>query len=134
MNEDCLFCKIVNTKEVPSVKLYEDEHSYAFLDINPDSYGHTLLVPKEHSRNIFDIKEETLISLAGPLIKISHAIKSGLEAPGLKVIMNNEAEGNQLIFHSHIHIIPFYTKEQEKLGKYKEGEIEKAAEKIKSAL
>ncbi|MEX0934087.1 MAG: HIT family protein [Candidatus Paceibacterota bacterium] len=134
MDKDCLFCKIIHTGEIPATKLYEDEYSYAFLDINPDSYGHTLLVPKKHTRNIFDIDEKTLASLASPLIKISQAIKKGLGASGLKITMNNEPAGGQLVFHSHIHIIPFYEEALHKLGVYKDGEIDNVAQKIKHAL
>jgi histidine triad (HIT) family protein len=135
MEKDCLFCKIIHTGEIPVTKLYEDEASYAFLDINPDSRGHTLLVPKKHSRNIFDIDEKSLTSLTSPLIKISKAIKKGLGAPGIKIVINNEPTAGQIMFHFHIHIIPYYQKTIErKLGSYKEGEIEEVAKKIRSAL
>ncbi len=131
---DCLFCKIIKG-EIPSVKVYEDENSIAFLDINPINRGHTLLIPKEHSRNIFDIKEETFKNLIPTLQKISLAVKKGTNADGINIGINNEPVAGQVVFHTHIHIIPRFEQDGLKSWQgeqYKNGEMEKVAEKIKS--
>src|SRR3989344_4209367 len=102
---NCVFCKITKG-EMPSLTVYEDENSYAFLDIKPNNPGHTLLIPKIHARNIFDIPHETLCDLMEPLKKISHAAKTAMGASGINITMNNEPSAGQIIFHAHIHIIP----------------------------
>ena len=100
-----IFCKIVN-KEMPSEIFYEDDYVVAFNDINPRRPGHFLVVPKEHSTNLKDISDEILtkaIIVAKTLAK--KRIKE-LGVPGFNLIINNEKEANQVIFHTHIHIIP----------------------------
>ncbi len=133
---DCLFCKII-TGEIPSAKIYEDENSFAFLDINPTNTGHTLLVPKEHSRNIFDINKNTLKQLMPPLQELSIAVKNGVGVSGVNIQINNEPTAGQVIFHTHIHIIPRFKDDKIKMwkgGKYKKGEIEELVKKIKKQL
>ncbi len=134
---DCLFCKIING-EIPSKKIYEDEFSFAFLDINPINQGHTLLVPKKHSRNIFDIDEETLKNLSPALKKVSIAVKKGTKADGINIHINNEPSAGQVVFHTHIHIIPRFEKDSIKIwqGKPYENELieKEIAEKIKNSF
>ncbi|MCA1926815.1 MAG: HIT family protein [Calditerrivibrio sp.] len=102
---DCIFCKIVEGV-IPSAKIYEDSYFIAILDIRPINYGHTLLIPKEHHRNVLDVPDH-LAEKVYPLVrKISLAIKKGLSADGLNIIQNVEQHGGQEVFHSHIHIIP----------------------------
>jgi len=106
--EDCLFCKI-SAGSTPAEKVYEDEDFIAFLDIKPVNLGHTLLVPKEHSRNILDMSD-TSLQKTGPLLKkLSAVVKEATQADGITIGWNNEAAGGQLIFHTHIHIMPRFT-------------------------
>jgi len=133
---DCLFCKIING-EILSIRVYEDEFSFAFLDINPVNPGHTLLAPKEHSRNIFDIEEDTLKNLMPTLQKVMKAVKEGTNADGVNIHVNNEPVAGQVVFHTHFHIIPRFEGDEVKMwrGKpYKNAEMEEVAEKIKSNL
>jgi len=133
MNE-CLFCQIAEEK-VPSSKVYSDEHTYAFLDISPVNPGHTILIPRKHSRNLFDIREESLSQLAVTLKKISVAVKDGVGGNGINIHVNNEPAAGQVIFHTHFHIIPRFTDDKLRLWRgreYKEGEMEQVAQKIKS--
>jgi len=133
---DCLFCKIING-EIPSEKIYEDEHSFAFLDHNPVNPGHTLLVPKEHSRNILDASEETLKNIMPALKKISIAVKNGVNANAFNIHVNNEPVGGQVIFHTHFHIIPRFESDGHKLWRgapYKEGTEKEIAMKIQEKL
>lgn len=102
---DCLFCKII-AHELPCHQVYEDNNWLAFLDINPVNLGHTLLLPKQHHRNLLDLPEN-LLREVGPLIqKITLAVKEATQADGINIGWNNEPSAGQIIFHSHIHIIP----------------------------
>lgn len=136
MNEECLFCKIISGK-IPGEKVYEDEDSFAFLDINPVNVGHTLLVPKMHYENIFDIPEELLCKIAANSKKLSITIKKALDADGVNVMTNNGKAAGQLVFHSHTHIVPRYESDgfQHWKGRrpYKDGEAKEVADKIKAA-
>lgn len=105
MDKDCLFCKII-TGEIPSEKVYEDERSFAFLDIKPINPGHTLLVPKKHFANIYETPDDVLVGLAPTVKKLSIAVKKAVKADGVIVSMNNEPAAGQVIFHAHIHIVP----------------------------
>ena len=131
---DCLFCKIISG-EIESEKIYEDEYTLAFLDINPLHPGHTLVVPKEHSRNILEISDESYRAVASTAKKIAEAIKEGLQSDGVNVHMNNESAAGQVIFHTHIHVIPRYLNDgflPWHKTNYSKEEIELAGEKIKS--
>lgn len=102
---NCIFCKIAN-KEIPSFKIYEDDLVYAFLDANPDSDGHTLIIPKKHFTNLDDIDQNTL----NHINKISKEIKKMLEEKlgcvGLSLLQNNGS--CQEIKHYHLHLKPYY--------------------------
>ena len=133
---DCLFCKIVSG-ELPSSKVYEDKDLLAFLDIKPVNPGHVLIIPKKHFKNIHDTPDEIMAKLIIAAKKIAAVIQDKLGVTGVNVGMNNGSAAGQLVFHTHIHIMPRYGKDSFKLwsGKeYAEGEREKVAEKIKSAL
>ncbi|MFC1801936.1 HIT family protein [Patescibacteria group bacterium] len=134
--KDCLFCKIIDG-ELPSHKIYEDENSFAFLDINPVNRGHILLLPKDHSRNIFDIEDKVFKKLAPVIKKLSIAIKKVVIADGINVHINNEPDAGQVIFHTHIHIIPRFKDDGIKMWKgkpYKDGEEKEITDKISNLL
>jgi histidine triad (HIT) family protein len=102
--DDCLFCKIIKG-EIPSYKIYEDEHTYAFLDIAGDVYGHTLVVPKNHCENIFDAKSEDLTSVIKSVQKIAKHYKN-IFADGVNIINCSDKSAEQSVFHLHFHIYP----------------------------
>jgi histidine triad (HIT) family protein len=104
-NQDCLFEKIV-TKEIPATIVYEDEYTMAFLDIAPVSLGHTLVIPKKHVTNIFDVDQETLNHVLSAVRKIAPAVRDSVGAHGVQINSNHAAEAGQVIFHLHFHIIP----------------------------
>lgn len=136
MANDCVFCKIVRG-ELPSYKVYETDEVLAFLDIHPVNAGHTLVIPKHHATNIFDIdpKDWAAISEAARLVAI--AIEKGLHADGVNIAMNNREHAGQVVPHPHLHVIPRFTGDGIKLmpqRNYFDGEAEAAAEKIKSAI
>jgi len=103
---DCIFCKIV-AEEIPAYKIYEDDHVLAFLDITQGTKGHTLVIPKKHIKNIYDLDEETIFNVFKVVPKISNALKSAFSPIGLNIINNND-KPLQSVFHFHIHIIPRY--------------------------
>lgn len=104
---DCIFCKIING-EIPSYKVYEDNDFLAFLDINPTSTGHTLLIPKIHTKDLESIDEETLSKIILKAKELSKIITNKLNANGYSICQNNGI--CQEVKHFHIHIIPKYTK------------------------
>lgn len=110
-DKDCLFCKIVNG-EIPAAKVYEDDHVYAFLDISQVTKGHTLVVPKVHTTNIYDTTSEVAKELFARIPKIANALKESLQAIGMNILINNEAVAGQTIFHLHVHLIPKYKEDE----------------------
>jgi histidine triad (HIT) family protein len=125
---DCVFCKII-AGEIPAAKIYEDEKVLAFLDINPVTPGHTLLIPKEHHQMMTDMPDELLGICFAKAKELMIKIKQGLEADFVAVSVVGID-----VPHFHIHLIP--RKMNDGLAnfwpttKYKEGEMEKVAEKI----
>ena len=103
--KDCLFCKIIRS-ELPSEKVYEDADTYAFLNIHPVNYGHTLVIPKSHAENIHDIPSEDFCALMETARKLSTIVKESTGAEGINIGINNGSVAGQIIFHLHVHIIP----------------------------
>ncbi len=133
---DCIFCKIVKG-EIPSEKIYEDEYTFAFLDIHPNNLGHTLVVTKDHFENIYTTPDEEFCRLMLTVKKMATAIKHGLDADGINIVMNNEKAGGQDVFHTHIHVIPRFSNDGGYHGRhliYKEGESKAVSAKIKKEL
>lgn len=104
---ECIFCKII-TNQIPSHKVYEDDYVLAFLDIKPNHPGHTLVIPKEHFENIYSVPAEIFARMTVVAQKIAVALKQSLECDGVNLAMNNEKDAGQVIFHTHIHVIPRY--------------------------
>ncbi|WP_102347451.1 HIT family protein [Bacillus sp. Marseille-P3661] len=104
---DCIFCKIV-AGEIPSAKVYEDEHVLAFLDISQVTKGHTLVIPKKHNENLYDLSTETAQQLFAAVPKITNAIKDQLNPEGLNLVSNTGEKAGQTVFHLHLHLIPRY--------------------------
>ena len=104
---DCLFCKIING-DIPSVKVYEDEHVYAFMDIMPLTKGHTLLIPKTHCQDLFEMPEDVAANLYKAAPKVANAIKAACNPIGMNTVNNNGAAAGQTVFHYHLHLIPRY--------------------------
>ncbi len=133
---DCIFCKIVRD-EIPSTKVYEDETTLAFLDIEPVHPGHTLVIPKKHATDVFEIEEEDWVAVMKTARKVAHAIDVGLGAHGVNVDTNNREAAGQVVFHSHVHVIPRYDNDgfaHWKGKSYSGDEAMETAEKIKKAL
>ena len=103
--DECVFCKIISGK-IPCSKVYEDGHCMAFLSIRPNAKGHTLVVPKDHSTDIFDIDQNTWLRIAAATKKVAVAVKGATGAEGINIITNNRAAAGQEVMHIHTHIVP----------------------------
>ncbi len=103
----CIFCKIVDG-EIPSYKVYEDDLVIAFLDISQTTFGHTLVIPKAHFENIFEISNDVFMHLMNVVQILSSKIKSELNCTGVNIVNNNGESAGQTVFHYHAHIIPRY--------------------------
>ena len=137
--EGCIFCKIVKG-ELPSFKVYEDDNVLAFGDINPISEGHTLIIPKRHSENLWEIPGEDLTAVHLASKKIIRAIKEALSPVGVAVVQVNGKGVNQLVMHYHIHLMPRSAEGPElpvSCWELKPGDMEaikRTTEKIASAI
>jgi histidine triad (HIT) family protein len=100
-----IFAKILRG-EIPSHRVYEDDHAIAFMDVMPQANGHTLVIPKAPSRNILDADPETLSHLMPVVQKVAVAVKGAFEADGVTVIQFNEPAAGQTVYHLHFHVIP----------------------------
>lgn len=103
---ECIFCKIIEG-EIPSHKVYEDENVVAFLDANPTSKGHTLVVPKKHVENIHEASGMNYMWDA--IVKASEGVRDAFGAEGLNISQNNGVIAGQEVMHMHFHITPRYT-------------------------
>ncbi|MCG1913460.1 HIT family protein [Staphylococcus epidermidis] len=112
---ETIFSKIISG-EIPSFKIYENDYVYAFLDISQVSKGHTLLVPKKPSANIFETDEETMKHIGVALPKVANAIKKAFHPEGLNIIQNNGEYADQSVFHIHFHLIPRYDNDIDGFG------------------
>ena len=136
--EDCIFCKIVKG-EIPCSKVYEDENFLAFLDISPVNKGHVLVVPKEHSENIFDSDNDVLRKIGPVLKKVSIAVKKGVDADGIVISQNNGKDAGQAVMHLHFHIMPRFKEDglrhwPGEQDKYSDEEMKELSEKIKEKI
>lgn len=104
---DCIFCKIING-DIPAAKVYEDDDVFAFLDLSQVTKGHTLVIPKVHKENIFDLTPEVASKLFEKVPLISKAIKKQYEPIGFNLLNNNGKPAGQSVFHFHLHLIPRY--------------------------
>lgn len=130
--KDCIFCKIVKG-EIPSEKIYENEKFLAFLDIFPATEGHTLIIPKKHYENIFDIPKDILKESVEVAQKIASLLKEKLGAEGVNLLNSNNKIAQQEVPHYHIHVIPRYSRDEFEIvfkDKTKNKNLKETAKKI----
>ena len=127
---DCLFCKIING-DIPCYKIYENDYVLAFLDINPDSDGHTLIIPKKHFTDLDDIDETTLSEIFKTAKLIKKMLEEKLGCEGIVLQQNNGFV--QEIKHYHLHLKPYY-KNKISIEMVKHGELIKDAKEIYELL
>ncbi len=103
---ECVFCDIVAGSEAATVR--EDGATLAFISLQPATDGHVLVIPKRHSRNLFDIPREDLAAVAAAVKEIARWQRERLRCTGVTVVQANEADGFQSVFHYHVHVVPRY--------------------------
>lgn len=113
--EDCIFCKIANG-EIPSKTLYEDDEFRVILDLGPAAKGHALILPKDHYANLFEIPEEKAAKAMVLAKKMATQMKDRLKADGFNLVQNNGEIAGQTVFHFHMHLIPRYENDGQKIG------------------
>lgn len=104
---ECVFCKIV-AGELPATVVDEDEQTIAFMDINPATPGHALVVPREHSSDLLEIEPAQLAAVSAAAQRLAVRIKRALDADGVNLINSCGAVAWQTVFHFHLHVIPRY--------------------------
>lgn len=136
-SQDCIFCKII-AGEIPSFKLYEDDATFAFMDINPANDGHALVVPKEHAKDLHAISDDAISRTVITAKKIAGAVEKAIAPGGINLVQCNGSAAGQSVFHFHMHVLP--RREGDDLSMnwgLKPGDmnaIGKLAEKIKGCL
>ena len=131
-----VFAKILRG-EMPSIALYDDEMTYAFMDVMPQAPGHCLVIPKFPAENLFDLDADYAAAMARTVKKLAPAVKKAMDAPGIMIAQLNGAEAGQTVFHIHTHIIPRWDGIDLKLHAREMAgmdELKAQAEKIKAAL
>jgi histidine triad (HIT) family protein len=134
--DDCVFCKIVSG-EIPSMKVYEDAEFVAFLDLHPVSSGHTLVIPKAHYDKFEATPEDVVGKLYQLVRRLAPAVTRGAAAEAFNLGLNSGSAAAQVIFHTHVHIIPRWPKDglamwpnQDYVG----NEMDEVAKKIRAAV
>ena len=107
MHEDCIFCRIVGG-QAPAAVVYQDELTVAFLDHNPVTRGHALVIPRAHLEDIYALDDGNAAALMVTGAKVARAAKAALDCDGLNFWMANERLAGQVVFHAHLHVIPRY--------------------------
>ena len=105
MSDVCVFCSIASGKAPASI-VYEDATVFAFMDLNPANVGHTLVIPRCHWENIYEVPEEILADLAVVIKRVSIAVKKTVGADGISVLQLNGRAAGQMVMHFHVHVIP----------------------------
>ena len=134
---ECIFCKLANG-DIPTMSLYEDEDFNVIFDAGPATFGHALIMPKEHYANIYEIDEEILGKAYKLAKKLATVMTDVFQADGFNLLQNNGEAAGQSVFHFHIHLIPRY-KGDGAIAPWKPGEqdtekLTEALQKIKAAL
>lgn len=134
---ECVFCRI-RDGQIPSTRLYEDERTLAFMDINPLTDGHCLVIPRAHAATLFDAEEEDLRATIATARRVARAIRDALRPDGLNLLQANGAAAFQSVPHVHLHLVPRWTGDGKgfdwALVPGDQGRIQATAERIRAAL
>ena len=131
--ENCIFCKIANG-EIPSKNLYEDESFRVILDLGPATKGHALILPKEHSDNLYELPEDTAAGAMKLAKKMASLMTEKLHADGFNLVQNNGEVAGQTVMHFHLHLIPRYEGDGQRIvwnpGEMTQEELEEIKKQI----
>lgn len=130
---NCIFCKIANG-DIPSKTLYEDDQFRVILDLGPATKGHALILPKEHYANLYELPDETAAKVMKLAKKLAIQMTERLGCEGFNLVQNNGELAGQTVFHFHMHLIPRYRDDGQKIG-WKPGEAaQEELEKIRNQI
>lgn len=107
MNDDCVFCAIA-AGESPSRTIYEDDRTVAFLDISPVTRGHTLVIPRRHADDIWDVEEDEAAAVMRTATRVAELLRDALQPEGCNLFQATRAIAGQTVFHLHLHVLPRY--------------------------
>lgn len=134
---DCIFCKIVDGA-IPSFKVYEDAETLAFMDINPANEGHCLVIPKEHSADVYSVSDQAFAAAARAAKKVAAAVDKVVKPDGINLVQANGKGAEQSVFHFHLHVLPRVVGDELKINwGHVPGDMEaigKLGEKIRAAV
>lgn len=135
---DCIFCKIIEG-QIPSEKVYEDEKTFAFMDINPLNDGHVLIIPKTHAATVDTIEESDFLAVMATTHKLAAAVKKALQPDGMNLLQLNGKAANQMVPHLHVHIVPRWSGDGLTVSKWEivpgdPEKIKKTATQIRDSL
>ena len=131
--EDCIFCKIANG-EIPSKTLYEDEDFRVILDLGPATKGHALMLPKNHFANLYELSDETAAKVLPLAKKVATQMTEKLGCDGFNLVQNNGETAGQTVFHFHLHMIPRYENDGQKIGWIPGSPSQEELEEIKNTI
>ena len=136
-DESCEFCRLARKEDDASI-IFEDEKAMAFLDIRPVNDGHTLVIPKAHYENIYEIPEDEIAHVYRIVKRVASAVKKSVDAEGISITQHNGRAALQRIFHLHVHVIPRYEEQRfprpDELSEAKREKLEEVARKIRKNL
>lgn len=130
---DCIFCRIANG-EIPSRTIYEDDEFRVILDISPATKGHALILPKEHYADIYEMDEELAARAMKLARKLAIRMTKTLGCEGFNIVQNNGELAGQTVFHFHMHLIPRYSDDEQRIGWNPTSPSEMELDKIMDAL
>ena len=114
-DDNCIFCKLANGV-IPTNSIYEDENFNVILDMSPATKGHALILPKEHYKNLYELPEDTAADVMKLAKKMAAKMTEKLNADGFNLVQNNNEVAGQTVFHFHMHLIPRYENDAQKIG------------------
>lgn len=133
MENNCIFCKIANG-EIPSKTLYEDDMFRVIMDISPASKGHSLILPKKHFANIYELDNETACEVLVLAKRMASVMTEALDCDGFNILQNNGEAAGQTVFHFHMHLIPRYENDGVGLDMEGEGEPSYSLDDVQAAI
>lgn len=114
-DDNCIFCKLANGV-IPTNSIYEDENFNVILDMSPATKGHALILPKDHYKNLYEIPEDTAADVMKLAKKLAVKMTEKLGADGFNLVQNNNEAAGQTVFHFHMHLIPRYNDDGQKIN------------------
>ncbi len=137
IKDDCIFCKLANGI-IPTHSIYSDDDFNVILDASPANRGHALIIPKQHFDNLLEADDEVAAKIMPLAKKIANAVKRVTGCDGVNIVQNNGIAAGQTVFHLHVHVIPRFDDDQQKIGwkqmSFTDEEQAATADELKKAI